>query len=73
MTHLPMAEALTNAACCRHEAEIQRGQLQRRLVQTQEELNQEQEMRTRSQHDALALAVERERLRDALKVERMIK
>ena len=47
--------------------------MQHRLATTREALDREQEGRLRSEHDALRLTVERERLSDALKVERLIK
>ena len=57
----------------RRAAEVTCGQLQHRLSSTEQELQEEHELRQRSEHEALRLAVDRQRLSSALKVERLIK
>ena len=57
----------------RHEAEAKSHHLQHRLVSTQDQLHEEQELRQRRENDALRLAFEGQKLLSALEVERLIK
>lgn len=60
-------------AGCRLEAEHERDHVQERLQETQGALQQESELRGQRELEAMRLAIERQRLSNALEIERAIK